>query len=76
MGTKSEKDSQSKRHMGSLLTGVLGRRTGKLNSKAVQNYGVFWKKPSTLIGLEASLTGLGLASKSVRESHLLRERRK
>ena len=44
MGPQSGKASQSKRLMGRILRDVLGGRTGKGNSREVQNHRVFWKK--------------------------------
>lgn len=43
MGPKSEKASQSKRLMGRILRGVLGRRTDKGNRREVCEHGCLWE---------------------------------
>lgn len=74
MGTKSGKASQSRRYMGRILRGFLGRRTGESSAGEVQAHRVLCKKSKCFES--TALTDLGLASRGLKVSYLFGERRK
>lgn len=73
MGTKSRKAFHSRRHMGRILDGFLGR-TGYSNRGEVQAHKVLCKESKCF--KSTALTDLGLASRSLKVSYLFGERRK